>query len=77
MKFITIAAAGLILFESVLVHCQDSVGLLRLAAEAGNYLDAGNAISTNPSVDQDCLSDLPKDVMAWVSLISIQFRLVT
>ncbi|KAK4518309.1 RNA-splicing factor [Mucor velutinosus] len=66
MKFITITVAGLILLESALVYCQDSAGLMRLAANAGIFADTGNAISTNSSVDQNCLSDLPEVVMAWL-----------
>lgn len=66
MKFITVVAAGLILLKPILIQCQDSAGLMRLVANAGNYADTENAISTNSSVDQDCLSDLPEVVMAWV-----------
>lgn len=66
MRLITIAAAGLILLKPSLIHCQDSAGLMRLAANAGNFVDTGNAISTNSDVDQECLSDLPEVVMAWV-----------
>ncbi|KAG1086040.1 hypothetical protein G6F42_021150 [Rhizopus arrhizus] len=66
MRLITIAAAGLILLKPSLIHCQDSAGLMRLAANAGNFADTGNAISTNSDVDQECLSDLPEVVMAWL-----------
>ncbi|KAL7331867.1 hypothetical protein PS15p_203995 [Mucor circinelloides] len=66
MRLITIAAAGLILLKPSLIHCQDSAGLMRLAANAGNFVDTGNAISTNSDVDQECLSDLPEVVMAWL-----------
>ncbi|KAI8636042.1 hypothetical protein BD408DRAFT_113227 [Parasitella parasitica] len=66
MKLTTIVT-GLILLNPVVMFCQDTPGLLRRAASAGSILLDGNGgISTNPSVDQDCLTDLPENVMAWV-----------